>query len=532
MVTIKNNIENQIRQLESKINIPNIETLAKDLVDQKLISTTTKLGAELQTVAAGFKSLTTGIDDVVKSIPSSIPQNITGKLVIAEMTEKVPEVANKLKQAVGGAAADIQKITGTATAAADAMLDVVIALPTPQAIAAAVKKAVPDATVNQLEKIAEQTVDLTKRIGINEFQKAFDFDLNLDGLQQSLKKAIGPITKIANNIDDVKNQLTNAIGLGKLKALQDIAKGFESVIENAVESILSPASNLINTVAVINNVKQTISSGDLRQIIALVAKTDIQSAAKRLQKFSDRPINELVDTLKKIDNRLSSTTSTSTPGVPTTAKDIEGIKNNWSSTAASKTTFELIDSKEELIADLQAAKREITEVVVHHTFTGLNVNIKAEDINIFSERDYGKSIPYHYVFTRDGFIQRGRPISVELDIPLANNHQQRSIQVCFVGGLNTPEGSARTPDFQKHLSKRSFTREQWAAFDLFIDALYTVYPYTQMLGHSSIDPENLDPGFDPSEYVESKFGKKLAFKDPSNEPPFTRNQLIKRFLAT
>lgn len=532
MVTIKNNIENQIRQLESKLNISNVDNLAKDFIDQKLISTTTKLGAELETVAAGFKSLTVGIDDVVKTLPQSIPQNITGKLVIAEMTEKVPEVANKLKQAVGEAAADIEKITGTSAMANATMLDVVIALPTPQAVAAAVKKAVPDVATDQLEKIAEQTVDLTKQMGINEFQKAFDFELNIDELQQSLKKVIGPITNITNNIDDIQNKLTSAINAGKLNALQDIANGFDTLIENAIESTLSPATNVIRGVAVINNVKQNLSKGELKQIISLVVKNDMQSAAKILQNFSDRPISELVDTLSKIDNRLSTISSSSTPGVQTIAKDIESIKNNWSNTAASKTAFEIIDSKEELIADLQAAKREITEVIVHHTFTGINSNIKAEDIDTLTKRDYGKSIPYHYVFTRDGFIQRGRPISVELDIPLANNHQQRSIQVCFVGGLNTPEGSARTPDFQKHLSKRSFTREQWLAFDLFIDAVYNVYPYIQVLGHNSIDPENLDPGFDPSEYVESKFGKKLAFEDPSNESPFTRNQLIKRFLAT
>ena len=190
----------------------------------------------------------------------------------------------------------------------------------------------------------------------------------------------------------------------------------------------------------------------------------------------------------------------------------------------------MIDSKEELIADLRAAKREITEVVVHSTFTGTNVNLRAEDINALMVRDYGFGIAYHYIFNRDGSIQRGRPISIELEQQLKNNHQQRSIQVCFVGGLNVPEGGFNLPDYKKFVSKNSYTRERWTAFDLFIGAAYTVYPYLQMLGHNSIDPENMDPAFDPAEYVESKFGKKLVFDDPKTQPPFTRDALIKRFL--
>lgn len=529
-MSVKNIVENELRRTEAAINNPDIEQLAKSLRDQKLISDTTRLGAQLGSVAAGFKATTTAIDDVVPSVPSSIPQNVTDKLVIAEMTEKVPGMVSRLKQPVGSSASDLEMITGSSTAAAPAMLDVVIALPTPEATAAAVKQVVPNASVSELQTIASGTVDLTKRIGVDTFQEGYDFDLNADGIQDALNKSIAAVTKTAGGLGLLKSQLVSAINLGTTKALGQLAKGFGSLIENAIEKVLSPASNSINSVATINGVKQSVPEKEVTRIITFVTNSDYDNALKVVRKYSDRPDSEIINMLRGINNTLSSATNRSTPGVPVNAKDLEGIKNSWTSADALKQTFELIDSKEEMIADLRAAKREITEVVVHNTYTGTNINIRAEDINALTIRDYGLGIPYHYVINRDGSIQRGRPISIEMDQLLPNNHQLRSIQICFVGGLSVPEGGFNLPDYKKYVSKTSYTREQWIAFDMFINAAYTVFPYLQTLGHNSIDPENLDPAFDPAEYVESKFGKKLVFDDPKTQPPFTRDALIKRFL--
>ena len=526
-MTLKNIVENQLQQINATANQADNERLAKTAVDQRLLSSSTTIGAQLGGLAAGFKALTTVVDDVVESLPFSIPNNVTDKLVISQLTDKVPEVQAQLKPPVGADASDLEQITGSSEAVSSSNLNVVIAQSRPDAVAAAVKAAVPSTSTPQLQSIASNTVDLTKSIGTNQFSSDYD-NLNQDGLQsalnQSIAYAINPT--IANS---AVGQLFTSITIGVSKALAAASQGFGSLIENAVESSLYSASNTITKLATINGIPQNIPPSDMKRIISLSSSSDYTQAAKVLRKYSDKPESDLIDGLKKIDNKLSSVSRQPTPGVPVNAKDLEGIKNNWNSTSTTKFAFELIDSKEELITDLRAAKREITEVVVHHTYTGTNISLTAEDIDHITQLSYGFNIPYHYVLTRDGNIQRGRPISVEVDQPFANNHQLRSIHVCFVGGLSSPEGAYNMKDYKKFLSKTSFTRQQWTSFDLLLDAMFNVYPYIQVLGHNSIDPENADPNFDPSEYVQSKFGKKLAFDDPRTHPPFTRDELIKRF---
>lgn len=527
-MTLKNIVENQLQQINTSTNQSDNDRLAKTAVDQRLLSSSTTIGAQLGGLAAGFRALTTVVDDVVESVPFSIPNNITDKLVISELTEKVPEVTSKLKPPVGSDASDLSLITGSADAASTSMLNVVIAQSRPDAVAAAVKAAVPGTSTTQLQSIASNTVDLTKSVGTNQFSSSYDFDLNQGGLQSALNQAIAYSINptIANS---AVGQLFSNISSGVSKALASASQGFGSLIENAVESSLFPASTTINKLATINGIQQTVSPNDMKTIISLSASSDYIQAAKVLRKYSDKPDDDLIDGLKRIDNKLSTVSRQPTPGVPVNAKDLEGIKNNWGGTSTTKFAFELIDSKEELITDLRAAKREITEVIVHHTYTGTNIALTAQDIDDITQRSYGFNIPYHYVITRDGNIQRGRPISIEMDQSLSNNHQLRSIQICFVGGLSSPEGSYNMKDYKKFLSKTSFTRQQWSAFDLLLESMFNVYPYIQVLGHNAIDPENADPNFDPSEYVQSKFGKKLAFDDPRSQQPFTRDELIKRF---
>ena len=306
-MSIKNIVENELRQIERSINLSDIERLAKDLVDQRILNNTSKIGAEIGSVAAGFRALTTAVDDVVSSIPTSVPQNITDKLVIAEMTEKVPGMTSRLKQPVGSAAGDLQMITGTSSAVAPAMLNVVVGMPTPESVAAAVKQTVPTANVGELQNIASNTLDLTKRAGVDTFQGDYDFDLNADGIQQALNNSIATVTNPGGGLPALRNQITQVINQGASKALAQATKGFGSLIENTIEKVLSPASNSINSVATINGVKQTIPESELTRIISLTAKSDYDNAIKLVRKYSDQPDDQIFNILRSIDNKLSST---------------------------------------------------------------------------------------------------------------------------------------------------------------------------------------------------------------------------------
>ena len=134
------------------------------------------------------------------------------------------------------------------------------------------------------------------------------------------------------------------------------------------------------------------------------------------------------------------------------------------------------------------------------------------------------SIPYHYVFRRNGKIQRGRPIDV-LGEPLNNGHGQYSIQIVFVGGIIAPSSNTFKYEDQPRGS-RSFKNTQFTAFDKFLRTAYNIWPGVQVLGHNEIDNTQNDPGFKPSEYVLSKFGKRSVYTQPNEQAAYSRDDLI------
>jgi len=185
--------------------------------------------------------------------------------------------------------------------------------------------------------------------------------------------------------------------------------------------------------------------------------------------------------------------------------------------------FPYISSLEELLADIKNIKREVTEVVVHWTETHTNKNIGSEEINKY-HRDVGlDGIGYHYVIRRDGSLQRGRPVSLEGQHSPINRHDLRSIGIVFVGGINVPSG---TPNSEQFLSVQSLTRSQINTFDHFCRSIYSIFPGAQIVGHSNIDEDEFDPGFDVTSYVRANFGKKSKFTDPLTQEPFTLIQLL------
>ena len=79
-------------------------------------------------------------------------------------------------------------------------------------------------------------------------------------------------------------------------------------------------------------------------------------------------------------------------------------------------------------------------------------NAKAKDIHKISLIDDGsdkvpfvntdRGIQAHYVFTRDGVIQRGRPINLRPWNHLTEGYSENSIWIQFVGGIGIEVGMA------------------------------------------------------------------------------------------
>ena len=182
--------------------------------------------------------------------------------------------------------------------------------------------------------------------------------------------------------------------------------------------------------------------------------------------------------------------------------------------------FPYVSSVEELQAELRNVRRDITEVVCHWTETPTNKNIGSEEINNLHVDQGLNGIGYHYVIRRDGSIQRGRPVNIEGEHAL--DHNQRSIAVCFVGGINVP---SETINITQFISVQSLTRSQFNSFDHFCRAFYNVWPGGQVLGHSDIDNLTNDPGFDVRAYVKANFDKDSKFETPITRGPFTVDEI-------
>jgi proteasome lid subunit RPN8/RPN11 len=165
--------------------------------------------------------------------------------------------------------------------------------------------------------------------------------------------------------------------------------------------------------------------------------------------------------------------------------------------------FGYIDSQEELLAEFKNIRRDVTEIVTHWTETHNNKDLSAADIELMD------SLPYHYVIRRDGTIQRGSPVGIETN-HTNTAHDQRSIAVAFVGGLNVPTQTLNSVDYK---SATSLTRSQINSYEFILRAFYRFYPGGQVIGFNDVDSTRVEPGFDVRKYCKNVFNKQSAFDD-------------------
>ena len=79
--------------------------------------------------------------------------------------------------------------------------------------------------------------------------------------------------------------------------------------------------------------------------------------------------------------------------------------------------------------------RNIDRIVVHCSATPTKMDIGANTIRGWHVLERGWSdIGYHYVITRDGKVQNGRPL--ERSGAHSRGYNKHSIGICYVGGLN------------------------------------------------------------------------------------------------
>lgn len=128
--------------------------------------------------------------------------------------------------------------------------------------------------------------------------------------------------------------------------------------------------------------------------------------------------------------------------------------------------------------------RPIESIIVHVAATPPGMDIGAPEIRDWHVNDNGwRDIGYHYVIRRNGTTEEGRPL--EEPGAHAAGHNQRSIGVCLIGGVDE-DGNADC----------NITRAQWAALDALVDYLVDRFPDAVVRGHRQYDDGKACPTFD------------------------------------
>lgn len=331
------------------------------------------------------------------------------------------------------------------------------------------------------------------------FLSSIDFS-DLGSIADTLTSSLGDFsTFIEGFVDDI---------------FEDVG-GQVAYLEDIVNSAAGGAKDVIQGLAT-----QPIPEAEKEEIIAAIKNGDEATAASVLSKYSDQSPAVLEQLLGQLDVTIAGTiVVNSTVGIFAERYEIGSNLFEWD---AGDPKFTFISSEEELHAEIRNITREVTEVIVHSTDTYTNANLIAEQIDETQRLLGHDGIGYHYIIRRDGSLQRGRPVDLEGDHASVNNHNERSIALAFVGGINVPTTDSLVEEFS---SAASLTRAQYNTFNKFLKVLYLNYPGMQVLGHNDIDENESDPGFDVIEYCFTKFNKICLFVDPRRQEPFTTDQI-------
>jgi len=130
------------------------------------------------------------------------------------------------------------------------------------------------------------------------------------------------------------------------------------------------------------------------------------------------------------------------------------------------------------------AGREISQIVVHCSYTPPSMDIGAETIRDWHVDDNGwDDIGYHYVITRNGEIEPGRPVGIAG--AHVRGHNDHTIGVCLIGGMTEDDDEPES----------NFTHWQWDALDVLLHQLEAKLGRLDVVGHRDLDPSKDCPCF-------------------------------------
>lgn len=496
-----------------------------------IVNKSSKVGATINEVVAGFQAKIAIVDDVIPTVANSYPQSVTTSKYasVVDMQSDVPGLVNKLIREVEGST-DLQKISNNSTLTAAGQLDVVISSTFPEAMAASIKAAVPDVTKAQLQTITQTSVDTSKiqlppLAELTSVAGPFNETANpLGDLNNALTDLVSSaVTPLKSGITNLKSSVSNLLTNLQNKANKDIGFGFDTLIENAVEDALRPTSNALSKVAKINGIPKQISPADLSSIIHFRTIGDTEQAVKILSKYSDASNEDLLDAVLGIDNSLSKQTNQDAAVFAFNSKNGTTVSNLWNNGAPSPIYWQMsyVDTAQ-LAAEFTRIKRPVTELIIASTDTGNDIVIEGQRYFDGLKASTNKIAPIHYIIHESGNIQRIVPLEKELTgssyIPyLLNDHDKNSIVVFLAGG---GIGPGLVPDQFGNI----YPTTQKQGLHTLLKTAYTHIPGLQVIGAYETGSDGGSPHFDVSQYTKTFFNKVRIDKDLS-EGPYTLDEI-------
>jgi hypothetical protein len=378
----------------------------------------------------------------------------------------------------------------------------------------------------------------------------FDVQSKLDAaisskLGTEINKVIGGFQAITQETDAAADFVSgsgiamlveNPPGLDILKKASSVNSDLEAITESTMGGGFLNIAITANTpeaiaksLSAITNLPATAMSGVLKEISPAIDSITSQidgvlgQIGKGLSSFGGIA-NELSSFEQKINSQFSGGLSGLLGNVsvdfqsslPQLFSNVTEIGSNIpvSDFTRDATT---INSSTHVQSILAGATREITTVVV-----GCSNTFKDQDVR-------ASNVPgWHFLITRAGELQEVTNINTVGNYAI--NYNTNTIGIIFAGGLNITFKEAAGQDKSLFASAASITREQYNAFDKFMEMFYATYPYGQAIGIQDIPtPANVSgsrfPGFDVRSYCRQRFNKDTVLNTTKPAPTLKELEL-------
>ena len=318
--------------------------------------------------------------------------------------------------------------------------------------------------------------NVENKTGVKELQaKSKETKLKLQSFS-GVTDFVGKIKDLAGDIGEFVNKATDAIAT----VVVAVATGLDGVLQNITEKITLNTENKVKGItgsglestelrSITEDIAKKTPQSDANAIKSVLANADIGDKMKDIVDKVESPTspldfkNEIKDkaeksgvskdeidnatnTVDRADKEIKSLNTTIAGQMVLDAnfydlpKPIGEEITKWSGKNSGNEVFTFVSSVEELNSEIHAISRPLSEVVIHATETATDKDIGAIEINNIQSELGHDGISYHYVIRRDGRLQRGRPPDRVGDHTSANGHNNHSLGIVLVGGINVATG--------------------------------------------------------------------------------------------